>query len=258
MVFFAVALVLVCTLRIIRRNRDWHDSETLYKTTLALEPDAYIIHINLAAIYLDRDDFTHAEQELRAAEKLAPDYPLILNNLAVLNLKQKRYDEALGYLIRSLLKNPKELHPHLYLAQVYDQTGQPELAEKEYQAAIKLSPLSQLAHVSLGEFYFNHGRLREAEKEFQESLESAKTLNGYWDLGLVYWREGRYAEAEHNFREAQALNPSSSRAHFMLGLLYTDMKRNREALQELQAGLKTEPGNPQALEVLKKLESQAP
>ena len=255
MVFFALALVLVCMLRIIRRNRDWHDSETLYKTTLALEPGAYIIHINLAAIYLDRDDFTHAEQELRAAEKLAPDYPLILNNLAVLNLKQKRYDEALGYLIRSLLKNPKELHPHLYLAQVYDQTGQPELAEKEYQAAIKLSPLSQLAHVSLGEFYFNHGRLREAEKEFQQSLESAKTLNGYWDLGLVYWREGRYAEAEHNFREAQALNPSSSRAHFMLGLLYTDMKRNREALQELQAGLKTEPGNPQALEVLKKLES---
>jgi tetratricopeptide (TPR) repeat protein len=258
MVFSTVALVVVCTFRIIRRNRDWHDSETLYKATLALQPDAYIIHINLAAIYLDRDDFTQAEQELRAAEKIAPDYPLILNNFAVLNLKQKRYDEALGYLIRSLVKNPKELHPHLYLAQVYDQTGQTDLAEKEYQAAVKLSPLSRLARAGLGEFYFDHGRLAEAEKEFQESLDSAKTLNGYWDLGLVYWREGRYAEAEHDFREAEALDPGSSRAHFMLGLLYTDMKRNREALQELQAGLKTEPGNPQALEVLKKLQSQGP
>jgi len=74
----------------------------------------------------------------------------------------------------------------------------------------------------------------------------------------VYWREGRYAEAEHAFREAEALVPSSGRTHIMLGLLYTDTKRNREALRELQIGLKSEPTNPQALEALRKLQSQDP
>jgi hypothetical protein len=44
----------------------------------------------------------------------------------------------------------------------------------------------------------------------------------------------------------------------MLGLLYTDTKRNREALRELLAGLKSEPTNPQALEALRKLQSQDP
>jgi predicted Zn-dependent protease len=63
-------------------------------------------------------------------------------------------------------------------------------------------------------------------------------------------------EAERAFRQAEALEPSSGRAHIMLGLLYTDIKRNREALRELQTGLKSEPTNPQALEALRKLQSQ--
>jgi tetratricopeptide (TPR) repeat protein len=244
------------TLRIIRRNRDWHDDETLYKATIALQPDAYIIHINLAAIYLDRDDFKNAEQELRAADRVAPDYPLILDDFGLLNLKLKRYDDALGYLIRSIVKNPKMPQPHLYLAQVYRQTGHADDAEKEYRTTIDLAPLSQSAHAGLGEFYFDQGRLQEAERQFQESLRAAKTLRGYWGLGLVYWREGRYAEAEHAFQDAEALVPSSGRTHIMLGLLYEDSKRNREALRELQAGLKSEPTNPQALEALRRLQSQ--
>jgi tetratricopeptide (TPR) repeat protein len=254
----ALAIAALGTVRVIRRNRDWHDNETLYKATLAVHPDAFIMHINLAALYLDRDNLKKAEQELQAADKLAPDYPLILNDFGLLNLKLKRYDEALGYLLRSILKNPKEPQPHLYLAQLYEQTGQTDYAEREYLTATNLSPLSQGAHVGLGEFYFDHGRLQEAEKQFQESLLAARTLRGYWGLGLVYWREGRYAEAERAFQEAAALDPSSARAHIMLGLLYSDTKRNREALRELQTGLKSEPTNPQALDALKKVQSQAP
>ena len=258
LVVSALAIATLCTLRIVRRNRDWHDDETLFKAALALQPDAYIMHINLATIYLDRDDFKNAEQELREADRLAPDYSLIMINFGLLNLKLKRYDEALGYLVRSVLKDPNQPRPHLYLSQVYEQTGHPDFAEKELQTAVKLSPLSARAHVGLGEFYFDQGRFREAEAEFQESLGVAKTQRAYWGLGLVYWREGRYAEAENAFQEAMALEPSSGRAHIMLGLLYTDTKRNRDALRELQAGLQAEPGNPQALDALKKLRSQAP
>jgi tetratricopeptide (TPR) repeat protein len=230
----------------------------LYKATLAVQPDAYIMRINLAAIYLDRDDLENAERELLAADDVAPDYPLILSDLGLLNLKLKRYDEALAYLIRAVLKDPKDPQPHLYLAQVYDQTGRTDYAEKEYLTAVNLSPLSAGARAGLGEFYFDHGRLPEAKKQFQESLRAAKTLRGYWGLGLVCWREGRYEEAEHAFQQAETLVPASARAHIMLGLLYTDMKRNREALRELQTGLKSEPTNPQALEAVRKLQSQAP
>jgi len=236
-----------------RRNRDWHDNETLYKATIALQPDAYIMRLNLAGIYLDRDDLQDAEQELLVANKLAPDYPMILNNFALLNMKRKRYDEALGYLIRSLLADPKQPQPHLYLAQIYDQTGRTDYAEKEYLTATRLAPLSSRAHVGLGDFYFDHGRLPEAEKQYQESLQAARTQRGYWGLGLVCWRESRYAEAEQAFQKAVALDPYSARAHIMLGLLYANTKRNRDARGELQTGLKFDPTNSQALEALRKL-----
>jgi len=255
-VISAVAIAALCTLRIIRRNRDWHDNETFYKATLAIQPDAYIMRLNLAAIYLDRDDLENAERELLAADKVAPDYPMILSDLGLLNLKLKRYDQALAYLIRSVLKDPRDPQTHLYLAQLYDQTGRADYAEKEYLTAVNLSPLSVRARAGLGEFYFDHGRLPEAEEQFQESLRAVKTLRGYWGLGLVYWREGRYEEAERAFQQAETLVPASARAHIMLGLLYSDMKRNREALRELQTGLKSEPTNPQALEAVRKLQSQ--
>ena len=255
LVVFTAFITVLCTFRIMRRNRDWHDNETFYKATLALQPDAYIMRLNLAGIYLDRDDLQNAERELLAADKLAPDYPMILNNLALLNMKRKRYDEALGYLIRSLLSNPKQPQPHLYLAQLYDQTGRTDYAEKEYLTATKLAPLSSRAHVGLGDFYFDHGRLPEAEKQYQESLRAARTQRGYWGLGLVCWRDGRHAEAEQAFQKAVALEPYSAQAHILLGLLYTDTKRNREALGELQTGLKFDPTNPQALEALRKLQN---
>ena len=254
-VISALIIVFLCTLRIVRRNRDWHDNEAFYKATIAAQPDAYIMRLNLAGVYLDRDDLDDAERELVAADKLAPDYPLILNNLALLNMKRKRYNEALGYLIRSLLKDSKEPQPHLYLGELYDQIGQTAYAEKEFRTAVMLSPLSVRAHVGLADFYFDHGRLAEADKEYQESLRVTRTPRGYWGVGLVSWREGRYAEAERAFRQAEALDPASGRAHIMLGLLYTDTKRDREALEELQTGLKSEPGNQQALEAVKKLQS---
>ena len=48
----AVAIAAWCAFRIIRRNRDWHDDVKFYKATLALQPDAYIMHINLAGGFI--------------------------------------------------------------------------------------------------------------------------------------------------------------------------------------------------------------
>jgi tetratricopeptide (TPR) repeat protein len=254
----AVLIASLCVFRIVRRNRDWHDDVRFYKATIAAQPDAYIMRLNLAGIYLDRDDLDNAERELVAADKLAPDYPMILNNLAMLNMKRKRYSEAQGYLIRSLLKDSKEPQPHLYLGELYEQIGQTDYAEKEFRTAVSLSPLSVRAHVGLADFFFDQGRLPEARKEYQESLRVARTPRGYWGIGLVSWREGKYAEAERAFEQAKAFDPSSGRAHIMLGLLYSDTKRNREALEELQTGLKSEPDNQQALEAVKKLQGQTP
>jgi len=237
----------------VTRNRDWHDNERFFKATIARQPDAYIMRLNLAGIYLDRDDLDDAERELVAADTIAPEYPAILDNLGLLNMKRKRYNEALGYLIRSLLKDPKQPQPHIYLGQVYDQIGEIANAEKEFRTAVTLSPLSMRARFGLADFHFDHGKLEEARKEYKESLRVDKTPRGYWGVGLVSWREGKYADAERAFEQAEALDPSSARAHIMLGLLYMDANRNREALEELQTGLKSEPDNQQALEAVKKL-----
>jgi len=69
---------------------------------------------------------------------------------------------------------------------------------------------------------------------------------------------GDRENAERAFKSAEPLDPSGSRAHFMLGLLYSDSGRTADAIRELRTGLQSDPTDPQALATLKNLESQAP
>ena len=61
------------------------------------------------------------------------------------------------------------------------------------------------------------GNCAEAEAEARRSVEIEPTPQGYWDLGLAEWLKGDRSGAERAFLDAEALSPSDSRAHFMLG-----------------------------------------
>lgn len=260
----AVVLAAAClagalsAVRIVMRNRDWRDNVTLYTSTLAISPDAYYIHNNLGTVYWGRGDWQGAEKEWREALRLSPDSEYVLHNLGLLAREEKRYDEAVGFFLRALQIKPNYMDAHLNLGKTYAAMGRVEEAELQLRDAAALSPLSVRAHNALGEFYLDQRRLSEAEEQFRRSLEVEPTREGYWDLGLVHWIRGDHEKAERAFKSAEALDPSGSRAHIMLGLLYSDSGRTADAIRELRTGLQFDPANPQALAALKKLEPQAP
>ena len=120
--------------------------------------------------------------------------------------------------------------------------------------AENLSPLKVRAHNALSEFYFDRQQAGEAEAEARRSVEIQPTPQGDWDLGLAEWRQGNFAGAERAFLDAKSLNPSDSRAHFMLGLFYKSENRIADAIREYRAGLQLDPSNADAVANLKKLE----
>jgi tetratricopeptide (TPR) repeat protein len=245
-------------IRIVKRNRDWRDNETLYTSTLVISPDAFYIHNNLGTVYWGRGDWKGAEKEWREALRLAPNNEYVLHNLGLLAREEKQYEEAVGFFLRALQVKPNYMDAHLNLGKTYAAMGRVQEAELQLRDAAVLSPLSVWAHNALGEFYLDQRRLSEAEEQFRRSLEIEPTREGNWDLGLVHWLRGDREEAERAFKTAEALSPSSSRAHFMLGLLYSDSGRTADAIREYRTGLQFDPTNPEALATLKKLESQAP
>jgi len=69
----------------------------------------------------------------------------------------------------------------------------------------------------------------------------------------VRWRRGDREEAERYLKQAESLDPSSARAHLVLGLLYLDLGRNADGESELRKALERDPNNEGALAALQRL-----
>jgi tetratricopeptide (TPR) repeat protein len=108
----AFAGVLVLTLaagaRTAVRNRDWHDSLTLWTATVATFPQCARAHFNLGQAYYERVRFDDAEREWRAAAALAPDDVDVVLGLAALAYRQGKLDEAERWITAALARKPDD------------------------------------------------------------------------------------------------------------------------------------------------------
>ncbi len=255
---YAAGLAVVaalCVARIATRSHVWHDDATFYRTTLAAQPDAIALRINLGAVYWNLGSPDQAEAEWREALRRAPDHWLILNNLGLVSARKKRYDEAIEGFQRSIALRPKYADSHMNLGRIYAETGAPEKAEEQLKAAVALAPLYVQARNELANFYFNSGRLDAAERHLHSSISSGGSIVAWDLLGEICSRTNRRQDAEHAFRQALAMDPFDSRAHFGLGASLEAKGRLSEALNEYAAGLQTDPRNPVGLEAVERLKS---
>ena len=246
-------LAILCLVRIVTRNPIWHDDAKFYRTTLAAQPDAIAIRINLGAVYWNFGQSDQAEAEWREALRRAPNHWLILNNLGLAAAKKKRYDEAIDDFQRSIRLRPNYADSHINLGRIYAQTGAGEKAEGQLRAAVALAPLYVPARNELAKFYFDSGRFEEAEEQYRSSVSSGSTTQAWDSLGDIYSRWSRWQDAERAFRQALALDTFDSHAHFGLGAALEAEGRTREALAEYTAGLETDPRNPAALQAVERL-----
>jgi tetratricopeptide (TPR) repeat protein len=254
--FFAAGLAVVailCVLKIVTRNRVWRDDPTFYRNTLAAQPDAIALRINLGAVYWNLGNPDQAEVEWREALRRAPNHWLILNNLGLASAREKRYGEAIEDFQRSIRLRPNYADSHMNLGRTYAETGAMEKAEAQLRAAVALAPLYVQARNELAKFFLDGGRFVEAEQQFRSSIMSGDTAQAWSSLGEIYNRWNRWQDAEHAFRQALALDAFDSRAHFGLGTALEAEGRTNEALKEYASGLQTDPRNPGALESVERL-----
>lgn len=143
--FVALALV-VClpfALLTFRQSRQYADAETLYRTTLARNPNALVAHIKLGELYFQQQRFELAVAETREALRLTPDSPELKNNLGTI-------------LFRS--------------ADAMVDGGDIAAAIAMYRESLRLNPTNPETHHNLGSAFARSRRWTEAIAEFEETL----------------------------------------------------------------------------------------
>ncbi|MCA1620962.1 MAG: tetratricopeptide repeat protein [Acidobacteria bacterium] len=115
----------------------WHlQAAEAYERALSASPKDYVALTNLGySLYL-ADDYRGALKRLKQAARLAPNEPVILNNLGVVNARLGRYGDA----YRNFARVSNEYEAHLKLAGILEDQRRDREAVKHYEAALRLQP----------------------------------------------------------------------------------------------------------------------
>jgi tetratricopeptide (TPR) repeat protein len=228
--FLLTLAILTLAILTFRQAGTYADAETLYRTTIARNPQSWMAHNNLGVALAKMDGRTpEAIAEYQAALRIKPDYAEPHNNLAtILSRQPGRMPEAIA----------------------------------EAREALRIKPEYPEALVNLGSFLAPvPGRLPDAIAEYQAALRiKPDHAEAHNDLGLALLEmPGRLPDAITELEAAVQFEPDNAQMHDNLaGALARMPGRLPDAIAEVQAALEIAPGDPQAHDFLGRALSQMP
>jgi tetratricopeptide (TPR) repeat protein len=254
------------------------DSETLWRTTIARNPTAWMAYNNLAADLLGKGRVDDAIAEARMALVSAPrnaeahltlgdalagkgladeafaQYGMALelepgnaiahNNLGNALLRAGRMDEAMEHYERAIAARPDFAKAHANLGDAFLRTGRLDGAISQYRIALGEDPADAGAMANLGTALAQEGLMDGAMAQFEGALQLDPRFAGaHTNLGNVLLQTGRVDEAVAHYRKALEIDPNSSAAHSNLGNALLQSGRLGEAIAHFRTALALDPGN---------------
>ena len=83
-------------------------------------------------------------------------------------IKAKRYDKAIGLLLKAKAKSPNDADILYELAVTYRQSGEMDKALDCFNQALAINPDHRPARAHLGELYLKEGKLAQAQRQLAE------------------------------------------------------------------------------------------
>jgi tetratricopeptide (TPR) repeat protein len=148
----------------------WRDSFSLFRHTLQVTTDNYIIHNNLGSALENKGEVDSAIQEYQIALLISPNYAIVHYNLGIALAKKGDQDSAINEFQKAVTIKPNLFNAHDSLGAALGRKGDLDAAIKEFQEVLRLSPNNVLAHNNLGAAFANKGDLDAAIQEYQEAL----------------------------------------------------------------------------------------
>jgi tetratricopeptide (TPR) repeat protein len=196
-----------------QENSDWN----LYLYQSIDDAKAVVLFYNNVAV--DRmleGDFQGAQDLLELLIDAKPDVREPYNNLAVLYLRQARYEEALEVLLKGLERHPGYQPYYTNAIQAARGARRPELAARFLEEGRRYADEDPFFLFNQGVTDFHKGAYGEAAEFFEAALKrQPQNPFLYAWLARVYMEEGQEQKGVKAFEEAQRLAPN----HHMLEAL---------------------------------------
>ncbi|MGE5209249.1 MAG: tetratricopeptide repeat protein [Alphaproteobacteria bacterium] len=212
----SATLAVVASLGVLtwRQARMYNDIETLWRITLARNPECWMAHTNLGLALFQNGQIDNAIAHYRSALQMQPDSWDAEYNLGVALLTKGQIDEAIVH----------------------------------FEKAVSMRPTDPDAQVSFGNALVQKGRIDEAIGHYQKAIMSRPDdFLARYGLGHALLEKGEFDAAVRVCREALLLRPSNSDCHTMLAIALEERGEPSEAIQHYQKALEFSPRSIPAL-----------
>ncbi|XP_074489783.1 protein O-mannosyl-transferase TMTC3 isoform X3 [Sebastes fasciatus] len=215
-----------------------------YATRVA--PNHLNVYINLAnLIRANESRLEEADQLYRQAISMRPDFKQAYISRGELLLKMNKLTEARDAYLRALELDRTNADLWYNLAIVNIEMKDPSEALKNFNHALELNPHHKLALFNSALLMQESGEPKfwpEANRRFLTYVEEEpEDANGYFNLGMLAMDANENAAAERWMRKAIGLQAGFRSALFNLALLYSQSKREVDALPALDELLRHHP-----------------
>lgn len=145
---------------------------------------------------------------------------LVLTALGEL-LRPVSTEKALFYSKKAVEKDPDSYWAWFVLGTIYEEDELFGDAAKAYMRAIRVNPLSALAHNNLGYSYKERHFYRYAIDEYKKAIDLMPDQPGfYYNIGNAFTHEELIDEAFHAYKKAVELDPAFAKAHYNVARTY--------------------------------------
>ena len=163
----------------------WHDSERLWRHTLAVTTENDVAHLGLGQLLME----------------------------------QKRLDDAITELQTVVARHPEDVDARLRLASALsEKKGRTNDAIAEYEAAAKIGPPNPDVDTTLANMLLEQGRTDEAIHYYRRVVElQPSSALAHYNFAVGLHRDRRLSEAIFHYKAALKIDPKYPDADYFLG-----------------------------------------
>jgi Flp pilus assembly protein TadD len=166
--------------------QQYDQAEAKYLKVLQYDPNNPLVLGNLAAIEMQEGKLADSETHIKAALAQDPNDAFNLATLGYLRFRQEKFDEALDILSRATKLDPGNPEILNYLGVTLSQKGQRPQAEAALRKAIELKPDYAAAHNNLAAIYISQlpPLVELARWHYQKALDAGQPRNPAMEKAL--------------------------------------------------------------------------
>src|ERR1017187_10951173 len=214
---------------------------------LQLDPSRSDSYLNLALLQMHGQQWDAAEASFKKAVELSPKSTNALISLGNFYQTRGRFPEAEQLFRRSIGTAADDPNPRLSLAGLYMAELKFGQAEEFLRKARKDFPNNSVGYRMLGDFYFANNQLDKATTEYaalyQDHSKDMVVKKNYIQLLIL---KDRLDDARKLNGEIVKAKPDDPDAQIYKGEIEIRSGKGSDAVNTLQAVLKTDPDNPAA------------